>query len=306
MNTFYHPDINRKLSSIEYLQSINNPDKRLKTKELIDSVQETLQHANNMFLSNLQMPEIRIIISEIPSAQGMEGILYINSELFEHCLNLITPSVDTIINIPSEILELDLINTSKFVFTWAIAHEFFHVIRKHNLVSDKFGQTPEIFAATENDADMCAIAMMYRLTQRAYSHHLPRDIDIKQLTFFGVFWGIRAFPRSEAKAGHLSLDYRLYFCLTKLVSLRERPSDPADQNCQTLETRNCIVPMIECLKKCESAFKALKQNDLDTIDLVFSIGEIAQGNKYSPYVEQWDEIEDFVNQNMVKYYAINY
>ena len=241
-----------KLSIAEYIDTIFDSEKRKYVEMMFIGANEMLVEAQSKFGGN--SAQIRISNDEEFNAEGMGGIIFINSGVIDFCLAIKD------IQLAGLIPELDVALAfagSKMVgissLSWILLHEFFHATRQHNSVIDEVGSSSCYLNAAEMDADLCAISVLYRYLQEKFSEYYDDEI-IKRLAFYFAYITVRSFPNPENNQSHPDTIDRIYHIFSKMIALRKFNLDPVNQNPTPKEMQSEIVFMTKLLLALEEKF----------------------------------------------------
>lgn len=232
-----------------------------------------------------EFPIVRIDPSLTQNAQAMNGVIYIDEGLIRLCLALEAPPVNEVVEIGNgepEFLQ-DLVPKAGFI--WMFLHELNHGVRRHAALSESILQEPLTIQATEYDADLCAVAGLYRWYQLELAE-IYSDAIIRQLTLFCIFWAIRELPEPASNDTHLSTAIRLWAMICKVANLQENSKGLADPD--GLFSGPNIEPCAVCIAKCEKIYQ--ERNPNASGNIITAILDIIQNHRLSPIIERWDQI----------------
>lgn len=259
--------------------------------DMFEHGQQLLRNLHGRYTS-VQYPEIRFELSSVLSPCGMEGMIYIPSGFIEYCLSISIPPFGNLVE-PYELSSNLPQGLPALFFMWVLAHEFYHVARRHQCVLDEVGLDSEAFNATEFDADLCAVAAIFRSAQ----HYFGPSVDaliVKQSVLVSLYRPLRALDDPLSNNTHLNTVDRIYHILGKLAHLRANPYDPADPNCETTETKEAISALVSCLIRCEAEYA--NAHGTDKQEFLRKFADIARQAKWKPTVERWDELRSEVEK----------
>lgn len=228
------------------------------------------------------------------SPQGMDGLIEIPTGFIAHCLAL-RP-------IPFLHLAFDL-NCKYYpgqehpntFFCWAIAHEYHHGIRKHNIAADCLGSDSATTRAFELDADLSATASSFRWYQSVLAQKYSA-LAIKQILFSELYWALCQLPESSVSESHSTDAERLYLILGKLAHLRSDPTHPSDPELSTPESRRSLDAILDILVQLEKLDEA-------GIDGAFpgkrrfgkQLFDIISARSWGQVVNRWEEVRHTVS-----------
>jgi hypothetical protein len=201
----------------DYLNIIQDEDKKEKTSELFRSFINSMEFAANLYGYNQPLPPIYADpFSKIVARATTEKIT-ISQGLISHIFTIYDDvqvfDVDGF-NISSE----TLVHLAAF---WIIAHEFYHVARGHFSLFNEYYS--EYAIAFEYDADCLASAALYRYIQNVVAPW-SSQITRKKLAAYVVFMCSRTLLGKTESNGfgnktHPPFVDRLAYCIMKLISL---------------------------------------------------------------------------------------
>jgi hypothetical protein len=177
------------------------------------------------------VPPVMLVLSDDYNAEASETKLSVNwgvsryaCEVEEKVMKSSHPPIVNGTKLPPGVIIL-------YTFLWVVAHEFFHYAQGHRKVLEDH---PEVVLALEYDADLFAVAALFRfLCQRAKGSNCTVE-ELKCRMFYGIYWPIREQIGSTTSAeacsrDHPSYDVRLWNVMVKLVQI-----DCMDHNMQKL------------------------------------------------------------------------
>jgi hypothetical protein len=296
MASFFNiqPDRIKRLD--DYLSGIEATVKGHTIADMFKVATSTFKQINAIYEKAFDAPEIRISNDTRPAAQGMEGYIEVSEGLIEHCLSCEYPTVDEVLDgIPRGLCGISLV--AQVSLTWVIAHEYFHSIRSHNRVLEECGSDQVTLQAIERDADLCAVAIIYRMYQHFFSRYIT-DIQLRTFVLYSIFWIIRTLPKTEADLTHPSPDARLWFIVQKLAVLTELhgADNIPDIECKLPQTQGRQRTLIECLITLELAFQSIHGPSSLHGNLIRSLQEIVLEPAGLEPVAKWDKIRTDVSR----------
>lgn len=226
----------------EYIDGITDAARKNAIISAFDSVFECLEAhrvRNNLDDSELN---IRVFEDEVIQAFASEDFnsIQFSTGLIEHYEKTVFPELSMLLPGAPAVLGANWV--VDLGLAWSLSHEYVHIIRKHDSAQKSIGEAKaldvskipqrkraalnlsqeELDKAFEHDADLCAIAGIYRYIQRRFRGFLD-DMVIRKMALFYVYWGIRSLPEYAASDTHPSLSDRLYELCTKLAQVKEAP-----------------------------------------------------------------------------------
>lgn len=250
MLDFMRPE--RTLPLTDFIAREKNPIKSAAFESLFDEVHLIFKRINLRYGTGFDQPIIKVSNETFIDAQCMNGLIEISAGLIDHCMAVEAGPIENIIDNPVLSENFDYHMISKVALTWILAHEYFHIVRRHTAVLDEVGHVRRWSHAMEHDADLCATAEIYRTFQQYFGPTLP-DLEIRKLAFYCLFWSLRLLPVSDTEDTHLMIEERLWHMLTKLMSLSEDPRKNPDNNMENPKSLERLAPLAEIAVKCENA-----------------------------------------------------
>jgi len=295
MSNFFDINYDEKRTIEEYLDLLDNQYEKAIVSHMFKDARRVLALHKKLSGTNCGIPEIRIILKDELIAEGIEGYIEISVGIIKYCLKLRTMDLLQLVKINSR----DLILYDRFVscsfFSWLIAHEYIHTVNFHDRALQNLNETEGFVKATEIDADLCGIAMLYRFLQTTLSSYLD-DITIRQITFCCVYLGLRGLPRYKSSNSHPDTFDRIYYMYGKMVMLRKNLSDPPDPDCTTNECRNNARPILNQLVRCEKYYhqsKSSAQSEEDLINYIFT--DFFKNGKHREFTLPWEELSEVIS-----------
>lgn len=287
------------LSLTDYLNSLDDRSYRDDVEHLFHAYDEIINqiHLYNQ-LHGESIPEIRITFYEIPLIETGVGVIYVSVAFLQKCLNVEYCEFNEVVNSINPLGN----NTRRFItsgiMSWALAHECFHSMRKHSEVIERLSAQadydPVITSyALESDADMCAIAVIYRLIQNTFQIN---DMSTRQLAIYIVYWGIRPDFALEHSRTHISMGLRAYNLICKLSILTIGRNDVVDINFARTITRKRHAAVFECFIACENHYLKYLSTAQDELNFrqIFE-RDIGSINSLDIQIaKRWDEIREVV------------
>lgn len=287
MNLFQYND--ETLTPVEFLQRITVSERKNKIEAMFFFGNEIIAEFIRQHRLSCNDPLISITTKAGLISESIEGLIRVSSDFVEYSLNIDLPNVSDVIDIPMENNGNIFPHLPYIFWCWAMLHEHVHGVRKHNAVIDKVGNDPITLNAIEHDADMCAIAAVYRYFQLNNPNKISNEV-IKQVVLLGIFWSIRSFPNPDSNESHPNIGMRIYFLIVKLAHLGEGVR--ADVNCSAPHTQRDILILRECFVKCEKHYQSINGSKNC---LIQEISDIANNKSYSQTTRRWDQLRELVS-----------
>ena len=274
-----------RIVSVEtYLASISSVVKRQMAAELIGSATAIFEQIRFSLNASAEAPSLRIANSDSPSAQSMEGMVEISSGLIDYCLGIPYANTFTALGLDTSFLH-DLIPTAALM--WFYAHECHHIVRGHHRLTEALGYDEATMKATELDADLCAVASIYRVFQAMFAGKFQDD-QIRKLLLYCLFWALRDLT-DKPQLTHSRTDERLRNAALKLAMIEVVPFgsfEKVDQSFERPETRARGKLLFESVRDTELLYR--RMNPGASID--FDPGLRLLENSDRTTIQRWDEI----------------
>lgn len=212
------------LSLADYLSTLEDAAYRNEVEHLFEAYEGIIGHINRSIRIPFFIPptpEIRITFQGVALIETGVGVIYVSESFLQKCLNTSFCQFNEVIDGPNPLG----LNSKKFITSgamiWALAHEYHHTTRKHDAVTAALQAKPNYDPvitsyALESDADLCAIAVLYRFIQQTFQ---IEDIFSRQLAMYIVFWTMRPDFEKEHSRSHISMGVRAWNISVKLAVL---------------------------------------------------------------------------------------
>lgn len=294
MPTFF--DIKYELSKTpeKYISSISNEIKKNTITLMLNQALHLIKQIRADFQPPPDFPQIKIKESKDISPQGMDGLIEIPTGFIDYCLAL-RPA-------PFSHLKLDQNHQyhpgpdhPNILFCWAIAHEYHHGIRKHNIAADHLDQDSATQKAFELDADLCATASSFRWYQNTLAHKYSAVV-IKQILFTDLYWALCQLPESPVSESHSTDGERLFLILGKVAHLRSDPTHPPDREHSTQESKVSTEAILDVLFQLEKLGKTgIESAHQNQRAFTKQLLDIILDKSWEQVVNRWDEIRHTVS-----------
>ncbi|WP_455913457.1 hypothetical protein [Pseudomonas syringae] len=275
----------------------NDNVKSLRIAETLRTAAEIIPFLQKRYPELRVEVELRIADTDQLIAEGSPYSIYISRGIIQHCIGAPCIEVDEISPVMSA-FEFDYNSLSENALSWIIAHEYFHISRKHNEVAaaalEKLGLGSEalIASALEHDADLMAVAAMYRFLQFKL-HNNIHDLDIRRLTAYSIFFSLRTFSQISDDDIHSPMPERLFHMLQKLIQVVKNPNETVSVSGPTEFSRERVEPVTSAFVSCENHFRLTNEKSSDFFKIFQTISQDADifkishaWAKISPYVER--------------------
>lgn len=191
------------------------------------------------------------------------------------------------------------LSIAKACMMWSCAHEVFHYLRRHALVEKHFGGDNETKHALEYDADLCAIASLYRYLQ--YFSPKKSKINLKKTALTLIYCSMRININKENSKSfygsntHPHTAARIWDISGKLAMLND--SGIPDPNLEHTTTQLHLKILMETTIELELIYsKSAEEKNGPPLSPMFSFAMENQGLKYTQgRHERWDEIQPLIN-----------
>lgn len=291
MQSFFDLQVKSKQSPEEYTQSIPNPIKRAMIEDLFICAEKIINIARSDTFPPPERPIIRINPTEHHFAEGMDGLIEISDGFIQLCLSMPSPPLNELIEKSPSDQEIPSIIPNG-LFSWTIAHEYWHGIRRHNTVLDCTENNNQTLRAVEIDADLCAAASLYRWAQLEMQKHYT-DITIRKVVFLSLFWAIRSLPENKEESTHPSNMERIYHIYAKLTHLRKNKKNPSDPSLRTDESKGNVIPLFELMIRAEKLYKS--KNPRASGDMIEFMKSFIHQKGWTGFTEKWEDIRTLVS-----------
>ncbi len=274
----------------EYLETIQNPQKRWAVESLVRGAVPVLRAISRRQGGRDTKSEVYVTADPNPNATAAEGYLEFSSGLLDQFLGLEFPYVEKVIpGIPADRF-LRYLLVSVAGLTWVIAHEIYHLIKKHSEVEETVAPEAKRLTswAFEIDSDLNGASEVFRLCQHTLGGDFG-DIQIRQLVFYFLFWTMRPLPRSGTET-HPPMVRRIWHVFTKLCTLSEDPAVPPDNSVVREETLLAISALWDTLQLCEGWYQRQHSGQHDVGNLGEEMMSFLQQHGSSEFTQTWHSI----------------
>ncbi|MDU8455119.1 hypothetical protein [Pseudomonas syringae group sp. J254-4] len=284
-------DMSPDIQSVEAYLNSHQRLKRAALQDLLEVVLPTIKYIHNTNGIDFPCPEIRIVRAPSIQAECTSYVIQIYEGLIELCLKSESALIDSVIpELSGENFDYSLV--SKFSFSWVIAHEWLHHVKQHNAVAEQLKYSfPRVGEALEIDADLCAIAIIFRLTQRIYVGR-EKALLARKVAMYCVYWPLRNIPLSRQDRDHPPMALRLYHMLTKLgqlADLQEERINPYEIS-EGQHERNLML--FKVVARCESLF----DHEQAGYSLLEEWTDILHNGRHMDFYIDWEKICPLVEE----------
>ena len=283
-----------KVRLIDHVASMADQVERERFRQVFSAAALVLEQINRRYAGGAVFPEVFVTKGDAVGAEVAEGRLILTEGLLRYLAELRYPDLARVMD-PAGIDALALESLVPVCsMMWTLAHEHFHVVRRHEAVHDKYGRSLASLRATEVDADLCAVAEVYRFLQFNLGKGLP-DLNIRLLTLYSVFWVIRSFPASVAEGSHPSIAERLHLILLKLAMVPEVDGELPDVDFARPETRDRSRALRDVLIGCEREFQRLGVADaIEPGGLMAEMVRMIDSKTVEALLDEWANMKALV------------
>lgn len=296
------PDrMRRLLSQAEFLDSIGDREKRKSYSNLLASLTPLILRIKATWRAPDGMPDLRIV-KNAPASEtelrDMVNTVCLAEGLLDECLAAHIQAVRVLKarDLPKT---LGPLSVAKMCFMWAYAHEVFHYLRRHALVEKHFGGDAATKHALEFDADLCAVAAIYRHV-RFFSSNLS-ELRAKQQVLTNLYWLLRKHVDDAAKTDysgtktHPHASARIYDVIRKLAMMND--TGVADPNFERPATHQHYEALVKDFAGIESAYMDVVSPGLEELSPVIQFGLANGGLLYTgERHKRWDEIARLIDR----------
>ena len=252
MNSFFDLEEGRPVPLQAFLDGLQGL-KRDRVAAMLGFANHVLRLIHRGSESSDDLPDIRIADDDQLFAGHLVNYIQVTKGLVDHCLSVDFAPIDSVVETRHVFVGFPYESIAADGMAWILAHEYFHGLRRHWLFDDDRSQrTREVSLATERDADLCAVAAIYRVKQLLFPG--VDDDCLRQLTLYSIFWSVRSLPQSGTEGTHLPIGVRLRDMAEKLAILNENPRDLPDPSAAQPATIQRAKLLHSCLMKCEQAY----------------------------------------------------
>lgn len=241
---------------------------------------------------------IRISNSENLSAESNPYSIVISVGMIKHCIAAPCMPIDEICPaLPIETFDYNAM--AAIALAWIIAHEYFHIVRRHNEVAIAARDLPgrpyanSIDNALEHDADLMAVAALYRLIQMRLGNAI-HDLDVRRITVHGIFLTLRTFPQESSDDIHSAMPERLFQMYQKLVQVIKGGSEKVSASGLTDYSLERAIPILQAFTQCEKYFQLLGGENKPNLDKLFA--EFCNNKDVPAIVKSWQWISPVVER----------
>lgn len=269
-----------------FLEGVQSDVRRAMLKVMLDGVPSIFRAVCTFCQVRLDVPNIRVVRDSFPGAQAMEYVIEINDGLLDYCLSAKHVPTDDVMQLDTSAWP-DMVRES--IFGWFIAHECYHIARRHARVAETVGYDAAFIRGTEHDADACAVAALFRHHQAKVAGGGLSDIQVRGLVIFSLFWALRRLPVVPSET-HPRPEVRLFHALVKLSSLtRNRIIFSSKELLSDAEQREIHEYLTMVLSNCLYFYDLHFAGEHPDFDFVARLGEVAMNGAHVS-VTDWEAL----------------
>lgn len=278
----------------DFLLSIPDEIKRNMTGDMFTQAQHLLLLIQKNLRPEPDFPQIKITNSKEISPKGMDGLIELPTGFIAHCLALQSAPFAQLTLDHNSTFYPDKDHPNAF-FCWAVAHEYHHGIRKHNIAADVLDSDPATTKALELDADLSATASLFRWYQIALGERYSA-VSIKQILFSDLYWAISQLPESLISESHPTDAERLFLILGKVAHIRSNPTDPPDPELSTLESKTSLEALLNILIQLEKFdTTAIHETFPGKRSFAKQLLEVISTRSWGQAVDRWENVRHTVS-----------
>lgn len=241
---------------------------------------------------------VRVSNSEDLVAESNPYSIVISIGMIKHCIAAPCMPIDEICPAMSS-TNFNYGGLAAIALAWVVAHEYFHIVRRHNEVATAAIGLPgrpyanSISNALEHDADLLAVAAVYRLMQKQFGGVI-HDLDVRRITVYSIFFSLRTFNQGSSDGVHSAMPERLFHLLQKLVQVTKGPEEKVSVAGLTDYSRERLEPLLQSFAQCEQYFHLM--GDGDGSNLLWLFREFANNKRIFEISESWEWISPTVEK----------
>lgn len=295
-----NPDAERRALSVDdFLRSIKDHERRRICASLLAPLLVLATRIKATWPTPDGMPDIRIVRNapaEETELRDMVNTVCLAEGLLDRCLDANTQASE-ILGFSKLPKTLGQLSVAKLGVMWSCAHEIFHYLRRHELVEKHFGNDPATKHALEYDADLCAVAAIYRYLR----HFSPNKsaLLMKQTVFQHLYWPMRlevdkTNVRFHGSQTHPHAAARLLDIISKLTMMHD--SNVADPNFENPLSHLHFNKLTELLLQLESAYInsfGVEPQGHSSLLADFALENISMAYTSERH-KRWDEISQLI------------
>ncbi|WP_375592284.1 hypothetical protein [Chitiniphilus eburneus] len=290
------PDARRPMEPADFLKCIDDDERRDRYSAVLERLDPLAGVIRERFFAVDGIPDLRII-KNAPKGdtelRDIVGAVFIADGLLDWFFE-IDEFTRGFIDIQYPFGKWSV---AKIGAMWAYAHEVFHFVRRHALVEKHFGKSRDVRHALEFDADMCAVAVIYRFVQ--FKENTGDELQLKMAVLKSLFFIVRAeidqssIKEYEGSPTHPHTAARLWDLVCKLSMLHDTGRTNPDF-VNPISIQHSLV-MLDMVKDLERKYLMAKNRDFESS----VIGDFLCQNSELKFTrsrhEQWDEISRLID-----------
>jgi hypothetical protein len=292
MSSFFDIDYVSTYSVEDYIATLKDHEIQSLYKSWFDCIPSFVRNVNKGYKTNIDVPEIKIKEDNIPNAEAIYGQITISTGMLDLIRTLSFANFNYFkrsIDIENNLCDWLILTNS---FRWLIYHELFHIVHNHNDIIAKHPNKKLASQVCEMDADLCAIAMVYRHTEKELYEQLNLNKEqISCIVFYSVYWFLRTVQALGQEGSHPPIEERIHFILYKISTLLEPSYGEADlgldreDNLNSLKAMFALVREIEGLITSPNGIPNIRGNAVDSLICV-----ARNQMKDTSFMKEWNKI----------------
>lgn len=242
-----------------YIKSKNIDERKyLNIERVFNNIKPMLRHFNESIGVEKDIPEIKIKFQGSLGAESTPGMIYLDENFIEFCYNLKFRKLE-LITLDEHLIHNFNYGWMSYIFIlWVVAHEYIHIIRHASEEITKGNETT--FKATEIDADVFAVTLIYRFYSEQVSSLFSSE-QIKHLVIYSIFWGLRQLPEAGASLSHPRFKYRFEEMIWRIGALRKLGEAP-DLRLDYDSTQKVTTELLKSFVNMEFSY-IINENEID-------------------------------------------
>lgn len=237
--------------------------------------------------------EIRVKNSDVINSEVNAFAFYINSGVFSKCYNMDLRKYKNAFQ--SEYIKGVLhTNPIELPFQFIVFHEINHIRRAHAEVDNKLVSKDLYVKSTEMDADLIAVAMLYRGLQNLCRGKHVDDAEVRCLAIISVIEVLCSMKQYSGGKTYQTEGERLSDIVLKMFHLNEDPTlgMPVDVNCSSGATKKNSIYIREFMLR----IKNLWSQEQPAVELINDLFTYILSGKYSGTISAWNEIKHEIGE----------
>ena len=243
------------LNPEEYIDSTDCEKDKIFFSKLFSLIPSMVKNINKVYKKNMDIPEILIKTEDVPNAMTNFGSVIITTGMMDYFKQLKYVPFSSFFpatQFPDAACGKTVVFSG---FYWLMYHELFHLIFEHEEIIKQQDDPIVASLACEYDADLCAIAMVYRQLETAFvkEYNLNKP-HLCQIVIYSVYWFIRNIQVLGKETDHPSVERRLCSLMHKIASLKSPIGTESDYGLAEDDSRKAIYGMTHFIRLIEEMF----------------------------------------------------